>query len=129
MEDQMPFKVQTFQENVEPWVEGAVRDELVQACTAYATLTTPRQKAWCIQGMMDILDRAVDKETCRVVMEACGRRCISASALEKARRLQQEAQDLDDLLSRLNGAHIGGGHLQRKGDVIMPPMIAATAGQ
>jgi hypothetical protein len=68
--------------------------------------------------MMDVLDRAVDEETRRLIMEACGRRCISASTLEKARRLQQEAQDLDDLLSRLNGAHIGGGHLQRKGDVI-----------
>jgi hypothetical protein len=38
--------------------------------------------------------------------------------LAKARRLAQEAHDLDDLLSRLNTAHIGGGHLRRMGAVI-----------
>ena len=60
----------------------------------------------------------MDGETRRVVMEACGGRCIGATALKKARRLQQEAQDLDDLLRRLSGPHIGGGYLERKGDVI-----------
>jgi hypothetical protein len=51
-------------------------------------------------------------------MEACGSSCISHSVMEKARRLQVDAQDLDDLLGRLNQAHIGGGHLQRQGDAI-----------
>jgi hypothetical protein len=52
------------------------------------------------------------------VMEEPGRRCIGANALEKARRLQKDATDLDNLLSRLSQAHIGGGHLQRDGEVI-----------
>ena len=52
------------------------------------------------------------------VMEEPGRRCIGANALEKARRLQKDATDLDNLMSRLNQAHIGGGHLQRDGEVI-----------
>lgn len=114
----MPFKAQTFQENVARWVEGTARDELARACEAYATLTTPQQQTRYIRGMMDVLDRAVDEETRRAIMEACGRRCSGASTLAKARRLQQEAHDLDDLLDRLNASHIGGGHLQRKGDVI-----------
>jgi hypothetical protein len=32
----MPFRKHVFQENVESWVEGAVKDELAQACEAYA---------------------------------------------------------------------------------------------
>jgi predicted ArsR family transcriptional regulator len=114
----MPFKTRVFQENVEHLLEGSIRDDLARACEAYASLTTPQQKARSIGAMMEALDREVNEDTRRAIMEACGRRCIGASTLKRARRLQQEAQDLDDLLSLLNAAHIGGGHLQRDGDVI-----------
>jgi predicted hydrocarbon binding protein len=114
----MPFKAQTLQNNVEHWVEGAARSELARACDAYAALTTPQQKAQCIQGMMAVLDREVDEKTRRAIMEACGRQCIGVSVLDKARHLQQGAQGLDDLLRLLNGAHIGGGHLLQERDGI-----------
>lgn len=41
-------------------------------------------------------------------MEECGQRCIERSTLAKARRLKKDAQDLDDLLVKLNDAHIVG---------------------
>jgi predicted hydrocarbon binding protein len=114
----MPFKAQIFQENVDQLVPDVTRDKLMQICQSYGELTTPQQKALCIQGMMDILDREVDIKTRCTIMEACGRSCIGTSILEKARRLQKKAIDLDDLLSQLNQAHIGGGHLQRDKEVI-----------
>ncbi len=114
----MPFKAQLFQENVERWVEGAARDQLLQACQVYQTLTTPQSKIRCIQGMMRALDQNVNAETRRQMMETCGRHCIGASTLEKARRLLRDAPDLDSWLDRLNEAHIGGGHLRREGDSI-----------
>jgi predicted hydrocarbon binding protein len=114
----MPFRSRVFQQNVECRLEGSVRDDLARACETYASLTTPQQKARAICGMMDVLDREVDEDTRRAIMEACGRHCIGASTLRTARRLHQEAQDLDELLSRLNAAHIGGGHLRREGNVI-----------
>ena len=40
--------------------------------------------------MMDILDRELDDATRYEIMEACGRQCIGASILEKARRLQKD---------------------------------------
>jgi hypothetical protein len=45
----MPFKLQTFQENVERLVKGATRDQIAQVCQSYTMLTTPQQKARCIQ--------------------------------------------------------------------------------
>lgn len=114
----MPFKTQAFQENIEGRVSEATREVLKQACNAYATLTTPQQKAHCIKGMMDALDQAVDAPTRQAIMETCGRRCIGASTLDRARRLAKQARDLDDLLERLNQVHIGGGHLRHEGDVI-----------
>lgn len=114
----MPFKPEIFQDHVERAVEGTARDELFQACQAYTTLTTPQQKARCIKEMMLVLDQRVDEETRKQIMEACGRRCIGASTLERASRLKQTAPDLDHLLALLNEAHIGGGSLQREGNTI-----------
>jgi predicted ArsR family transcriptional regulator len=114
----MPFKARVFRENVDRWLQGAAVDELAGAIEAYASLTTPLQRARCIRGMMEVLDREADEETRRAIMEACGRRCIAARTLKRARRLQQGAQGVDDLLSRLNSAHIGGGHYRREGEVI-----------
>ncbi len=114
----MPFKVQLFQENVGHWVEGTARDELVQACQVYQTLTTLQQKIRGIQGMMQLLDQNVNEETRRRILETCGRRCIGASTLGKARRLLRDAPDLDSWLVRLNEAHIGGGHLRCEGNTI-----------
>lgn len=114
----MPFNVQLFQENIERFVEGAARDELVQACQVYQTLTTPQPRIRSIQGMMQLLNQNVNEEIRRLIMETCGRRCIGASTLEKAHRLLRDAPVLDSWLDRLNEAHIGGGHLRREGDTI-----------
>jgi predicted hydrocarbon binding protein len=69
---------------------------------------------------MDTLEREVDAPTGRAIMDRCA--CIGAGVIAKAQALQREAQDLDDLLARMNAAHLGGGHLRREstpeGDVI-----------
>ncbi len=114
----MPFNVQTFLENVESCTKGKARDGLRRLCKEYGALTTPKQRAGCVKEMMDSLDEAVDTRTRQAVMEACGRQCICHSTLEKGLRIKKQSHDLDDLLHRLNEAHIGGGHLARKGKVI-----------
>jgi hypothetical protein len=53
----MPFRARVFQENVERRLQGSARDDLARACEAYASLTTPQQRARSIRGMMDVLDR------------------------------------------------------------------------
>jgi len=114
----MPFKPQVFQENVAGRVPDATAEALAQACVEYGALTTPMQKARCIKTMMDALDQAVDEPTRQAIMQACGRQCIGASTLDKARKLAKTTADLDDLLEKLNQAHLGGGHLRREGGVI-----------
>ena len=114
----MPFKPQVFQETIEGHVDEATQEVLVQACAEYSGLTTPLQRARCIKSMIDALDQAVDEPARQAIMQACGRQCIGASALDKARKLAKTAADLDDLLEKLNQAHLGGGHLRREGDVI-----------
>jgi predicted hydrocarbon binding protein len=114
----MPFNLRTFQDKVENWTEGAWDGELSKICQSYEKLTTQQQKAHSIKQMMELLDRNVEAGTRYTIMEECGRRCIPASVLAKADRLKKNAIDLDDLLSRLNQSHIGGGHLQQDEQVI-----------
>jgi len=114
----MPFKTKIFQQKVDQWVQGEVREELLNACDDYMTLTTAVQKAQFLHGMMNAFDQKVDGNTRTKIMQACGRHCIGASTLKRARLIAQGAKDTDDLLERLNAAHIGGGYLQRERDVI-----------
>lgn len=114
----MPFNCEIFQKNVELHLPDPLKTELVQACQGYATLTRATEKLQCIREMMAMLDRGTDAATRRVIMEACSEGCFGKSVIEKARRHQASAQTLDELLVRLNEAHIGGGHLQRQGNAI-----------
>jgi predicted hydrocarbon binding protein len=114
----MPFKPNVFQDNITGRVPVATAEALTQACAEYAALTTPLQRARCLKGMMNALDQAVDEPTRQAIMQACGRQCIGASALDKARTLAKTTANLDDLLEKLNEVHLGGGHLRREGDVI-----------
>ncbi|MFN2110041.1 MAG: DUF6144 family protein [Anaerolineae bacterium] len=114
----MPFKPQVFKEAITGHVPDATAETLARACADYVGLTTPLQKARCIKDIMDALDQAVDEPTRQAIMQNCGRQCISASTLNKARKLAKATSDLDDLLAQLNQAHIGGGHLHREGGVI-----------
>ncbi len=114
----MPFNVKIFQGNINRWTKGDTKRELIRECKKYVTLTTQQQKALCIQKMMKMLDQNTDPKTRRMIMESCGRHCIGSNILQKARRIQQKARNLDDLLNGLNEAHIGGGHLKREGNLI-----------
>lgn len=114
----MPFKSEIFQKNVELHLSDPLKTELVEACQVYTTLNRATEKLQCIREMMAMLDRETDAATRKAIMEACGEGCTGKSVIEKARRLQAGAQNLDELLVRLNEAHIGGGHLQRQGNAI-----------
>lgn len=109
----MPFRPQVFLEHAKHIWPGDLPGAIRESCADYAAATTSRQKALCIKRLMEALDGAADADTRRSIMEACGRHCIAAGTLETARRLQRLSADIDDLLERLNQAHIGGGHLWR----------------
>jgi len=45
-------------------------------------------------------------------MENCGRRCIGAPIVEKAKRIKRNTKNLADLIDSLNKQYIGGGRLR-----------------
>jgi predicted ArsR family transcriptional regulator len=70
------------------------------------------QRARHIEELMVALEAEVGVEAGRETMARCA--CIGQSVIHKARAIQREAADLDDLLARLNAVHLGGGYLALK---------------
>lgn len=114
----MPFNQSRFIRNLEAHTDITLREQLMQSRPDYDSLTTPTQTAKWLAALMDDLDQQLGEDLARAIMEGCGQLCIGQSVLQKARQIQKEAADLDDLLARLNQAHIGGGQLQREGNTI-----------
>jgi len=114
----MPFRMRRFEESLSMHTNPTAKENLMAGSETYDTLKTLPQKARWLRGLMARLEDQVGKAVAAEIMEACGRRCIGSSVLEKARRFKQDAHDLDNLLDRLNQAHIGGGKLRREGNII-----------
>jgi predicted ArsR family transcriptional regulator len=114
----MPFNYQRFTNSLNNHTDINQQEHILQRLPAYDTLTTPVQTTRWIKNLVDNLTDVVGEETARDVMEACGQQCIGQSLLAKAEKIQTQSRDIDDLLERLNGAHIGGGKLHRDGNVI-----------
>jgi len=95
-----------------------MREQLFLNREPFESLTTSTQTAKWIKRLMDDLSKEIGVENAKAVMEVCGQQCIGTSVTEKARMIRESSNDFDDLLDKLNQAHIGGGKLRRVGDVI-----------
>jgi predicted hydrocarbon binding protein len=114
----MPFRPERFVQNLRAQVDDATSERVIAGLPPYEAARSPARKAAWIAELMVRLEQAVGPEAAGTVMEACGRQCIGKSTLARARQVAAGAQDVDDLLARLNEAHLGGGHLRREGGVI-----------
>lgn len=73
--------------------------------------------AW-VRDLVNGLDAHADEATRAAVLGECGRKCISRSTVERARKLWEAHTDLDAWLEAMNAQHLGGGYLQRQGGLI-----------
>jgi predicted ArsR family transcriptional regulator len=111
----MPFSLNRFTNSLLLHTDQTVADRLLHDRPAYDSLTTPAQTARWIAALMDDLDAQLGADLAKAVMEGCGRGCIGQTLLAKAKQIQVGSAGLDDLLAKLNQAHLGGGGLRREG--------------
>jgi predicted hydrocarbon binding protein len=114
----MPFKLPQFLNNLNDLAGKDLREKLMQNRVTFDTLTTGTQKSMWIGKLVNDLVVEIGVDNAKNVMEACGQQCLGHSLLEKARLIQRDSQDIDEMLGKLNQAHIGGGKLRREGEVI-----------
>jgi hypothetical protein len=114
----MPFKIERLWDNGNKLLKRKTNKKFLLACDSFRKLTSPQQKAAAVRGIMELLDQNVPTAKRIELMQSCGRNCLGASILNKAIRLQKQADDIDDLLRLFNESNIGGGNLRRKGNII-----------
>jgi len=115
----MPFHIQRFTNSLKDHTDKSVQEQVLQSIETYESLTTPAQTARWINSLVDNLTDLAGEEVAKGVMEACGKQCIGKSLLKEAKKLHDSSQDIDELLSKLNDAHIGGGKIKRDGNIIL----------
>jgi len=72
---------------------------------------TERWIAWVIAG----LDECVDEETKAKILERCGRQCQSENFINKARKIYEKTESIDEFLEKLGQIYK---NLHREGDQV-----------
>jgi predicted hydrocarbon binding protein len=80
---------------------------------------TRHTEKW-VKNLMTGLDEHVDEETCRLILERCGRECITKNVIEKAREVYSESEDLEEFLKNYSqvNRHL---HLEDDGVYLVYP--------
>ncbi len=65
---------------------------------------TKHTKKW-VRNLIAGLDEYIDPETRTLILERCGRDCITGKMIERAREVYSESEDLKDFLRRYSGVN------------------------
>lgn len=109
----MTWKAKRFERHLASEIGEQKARKFVKSCGAEPK--SPVAKAKYIRGLMERFENEFPRGTRERVLQACGRECICASWVVKARKIYEESRDMKDFLARLNKIHLGGGHLELKG--------------
>lgn len=114
----MPFNPNRFRESYEKISGKAADENLIETLNSFGSLTSPKQKSSHIKTLLeDLTEREQEAVTCQIMLE-CGRKCIGASTIQKAKKLFANSTDMTEFLSKMNDNHIGGGRLTLDGSNI-----------
>ena len=72
-----------------------------------------------VRAIISELENACGAEVVARVMKPCGRQCIPASGIKRAKSIYTQAAGIEDFLSKLNETFIGGGKLHIKDSKII----------
>lgn len=78
------------------------------------TTANPAGKAEWLKGAIERLENAVGTDRARKIMENCGRMCCGATSRKRVQQATRGAKSIDEIVHKLNKAHLGGGRLTLK---------------
>lgn len=116
----MGNKAQRIEDEIRLQMGASVYETVIHAAGVLKPAHSPaRQKRFVRDALTELI--ALREQQCaEQVMRACGRQCISNTALLAAGGLYREAEgNLDRFLDGLNARHIGGGRLRREGALMI----------
>jgi predicted hydrocarbon binding protein len=108
----MPWSIDRFVDCLKRFAKQDEISELIKGCGKIDSYSGPVKKAKFAKCLMDNFERQFPEDVRIKVMENCGRRCIGAPTIEKAKRIKRNTKNLAELIDGLNKQHIGGGRLK-----------------
>ena len=115
----MSNKAETLINNIKLYAGQGVYDNINNNCGDLGDKPTPVKQAKYVVSIMEKLPEYCNKEKISEIMQSCGFSCISASVIEKAKKLYADSSDISEFLGKLNQNHIGGGKLHIERDKII----------
>jgi|SRR5450759_414170 len=107
----MPRWINLFRNSLKKDVDTRLRAQFLEGAEAVTDSASPVKKAAWTLEVMGRMESCLDEPHRVSILEACGRDCIGASILEKARRIRASSRSLEVFLDGLNQNHLGGGNL------------------
>jgi predicted hydrocarbon binding protein len=90
----------------------------MESCGQITSSASPKKKAKFAKCLMDNFEKHFPENVRIKVMENCGRSCIGATIIQKAKKIKKNAKNLKELVDGFNKQHIGGGKLKLEGNKI-----------
>lgn len=112
-------KVERILESIKTNIGTDFYNNIIADCGVPDMKATPGKQAKYVKKILDRINETHGEEAAEKVMKPCGYQCISASAIETAKKLYEKSSSIDNFLQLLNERHIGGGQLHiRDGKII-----------
>jgi predicted ArsR family transcriptional regulator len=124
----VPWSIDRFADCLKPFAKQEKISKLVEGCGRTDSSSSPLRKAEFMKSIIDNLERQFPEDVRVKVLENCGRRCIGASTIEKAKRIRRNTGDLIELIDDLNKQHIGGGRLRLEDNKVSVEYVKCYCG-
>jgi len=108
----VPWSIDRFVDCLKPFAQQDKISKLIGDCGKIDSSSSSLRKAEFAKCLMEDFERQFPENVRIKVMENCGRRCIGAPAIEKAKGIRRNTKNLAELIDGLNKQHIGGGRLK-----------------
>jgi predicted hydrocarbon binding protein len=114
----VPWSIDRFVDCLKPFAKQDKISELIEYCGKIDSSSSPLRKAEFMKCLMDNFERQFSEDVRIKVLENCGRRCIGATTIKKAKGIKRNTKSLAELIDDLNKQHIGGGKLKLENNKI-----------
>lgn len=92
--------------------DAITAERIFRGHESYFQAKNAKAKAAWMRQMISRLEASCDAETCKEVLQSCGRKCCGTNSRKHARKLYLESASLDEFLVRMNQCGLGGGRLK-----------------
>jgi predicted hydrocarbon binding protein len=114
----MPNRIDRIIESLRAEAPPETADRILESCGDPPAKPTPATQRQWVARLMEAMDASLDEPTRIRIMQNCGRQCLPTGYIAKAKALYESASDIDDFLRELNKTGLGGGRLERRGQII-----------